>query len=58
MDDVNAASKIYVNEFVKKLVPYDGKNGKLPMNIQKLADNSEYKVVYENSKIIGRNDGL
>lgn len=51
--DILSAEKHYMNLYCKQLVRYEGT---LPDAIAEIATRSPYRVVYEDGKIIGRND--
>lgn len=60
MDDIEEASRYYVNEILcKSLVPYDKNQfGEYPELLKQELENPRYKVIYKNGEIVGRNDTL
>lgn len=54
------AARYYINEILcKSLVPYDKNQfGDYPELLKKELENPRYKMIYENEKVIGRNDTL
>jgi glycosyltransferase involved in cell wall biosynthesis len=53
LPDVLSAEKLYMNLYCKQLVQY---KGELPDAVAEIAAKSPYRVVYEDGRIIGRND--
>ena len=60
IDNVDEAARYHMNKiFCKSLVPYDKERfGDYPELLKEELENPGYKVIYEDGKIIGRNDTL
>jgi len=60
IDNIDDAAKYFMNEVkCKNLVPYDSNRfGDLPKILKEELKNPKYKVIYENNRIIGRNDTI
>ena len=55
---VDEAARRYVDEYVKTLLPYDATLAGYSGVVRGLMDRSPYTVLYENGRIVGRNDGM
>ena len=60
IDDIEEAARYYVNRIrCKNLVPYDKERfGEYPELLKEELKNPRYKIIYEDGKIVGRNDTL